>query len=186
MNTIKGIVLISRFEFIEIKFGKEALKSIFKEISTPDENYEKQPVIGANMYPENTLVKIDELILKKYFKGDVEKFREVGGQISALVMNKFFNLYIEEQAPGEFLFQYSRLRPFLIGTGKMTVSMKNNRSLLVRIDYEQSVPKSVSLSELGFLESGLKLCGAAKLKIVQSHPETDSDSFICEYDIKLD
>ena len=41
MNTVKGLVLISRFEYIENNIGQPELKLLLKEITTPTENYTK-------------------------------------------------------------------------------------------------------------------------------------------------
>ena len=150
MSTVKGLVLISRFEYIEINIGKSQLKALLKEISTQTENYTKQPIVGSNNYPENTITKIDQLILNSYFNNNVELFRSLGEWNADNFMHRFFNLYLDEQLPVEFVFQYARLRSYLIGSGEMRVLGDEKNNLDIIIDYGQPIPRSVCLSEQGF------------------------------------
>ena len=94
MGSIKGIVLLSRIEYIENHFGEEKYFDFLKKISTPEENFSRRPVDGSNSYPEDTLVKIDELVLKNYFNDDIKKFFDLGKWNAGRMVPKFFNLYV--------------------------------------------------------------------------------------------
>jgi hypothetical protein len=183
MNSVKGLVLISRFEYIEINIGKPDLKQFLREISTSTENYTKQPIVGSNNYPENTIAKIDQLLLTKYFKDNVELFRELGEWNANNFMHRFFNLYLDERLPVDFIYQYARLRTYLIGSGEMQVSGIDKNKIKIVVDYGQTIPRSVCLSEQGFLLQGIKLCGADSIEFSEEKCAGLSDSTVCEYQV---
>jgi hypothetical protein len=185
MNTIKGLVLISRFEYIEKNYGKSDLKQFLLEISTDTENYTKQPIVGANNYPAHTIATIDQLLLSKYFNSDVELFRKLGEWNADNFMHRFFNLYLDEQLPVDFIFQYARLRPYLIGSGEMHVTSDDKKIVDISVDYGQPVSRSVYLSEQGFLVHGTELCGARTVKLKEDTCAGLSDSMVCTYQLTI-
>jgi len=165
MSMVKGLVLLSRLEYLENLQGPAISKDFLKKISTEEQNFVRQPIDGANLYPEDTLVEIDRILLDEYFNGDVDEFRKLGIWNAEFIMTRFFQLYIEEQTPIEFLEQYARLREAIIGTGEMHIEKIGSDKLLITIDYGQTIPKSVCMSELGFLEGSMRLCGAKILNV---------------------
>jgi hypothetical protein len=165
MSHVKGLVLLSRFEYLDFKQGTGELKKLVKKTSTDEANFVRQPVDGANLYPEEILVRVDEALLADHFDNNLEEFFILGQWNARNNLAKYFGLYMDEGGPKAFLDQFARLRESLIGSGEMTISESSNDKLLVVIEYEQPVPKSVCLSEQGFMSEGLVLCGAKNLKI---------------------
>jgi hypothetical protein len=185
MTQIKGHVLLSRFDYLEFKKGEKILKEFLKKISTEDQNFARQPVNGANYYAEKTLVTIDDILLQDYFGKNIEEFRVLGEWNAKNLMNRYFSLYTDEKKPVEFLEQYTRLRELLIGSGEMDVILTNEKMLKIVINYGQNIPKSVCLSEQGFILGGLFLCGAKNVEIEEEICASSSESFECVFNIKL-
>jgi len=186
MAQVKGLVLLSRFEYLENKAGFSVYREFLKKISSPEANFVRQPVDGANYYPENTLVTVDEVLLKDHFNNNVDEFRQLGEWNAGNLIAKYFNLYVDEQLPREFLEQFARLRDLLIGSGKMQVMAENDQTIMVIIDYGQSVPRSICLSEQGFITAGLKLCGAKKIELEEIACASEEGSLECKFKIKID
>ena len=183
MSQIKGHVFLSRFEYLDHKKGLTELKQLLNRVSTPEANFVRQPVDGASFYSENTLAEIDEILLKDYFDNDLEEFRRLGEWNANNVISRFFSLYIEEGNPAQFLEQFARLRDSIIGSGEMKVVPESDDLLLVTIDYGQSVPRSVCLSEQGFILGGLKLCGAKSVEINELSCASEGSALTCQYEI---
>jgi hypothetical protein len=186
MGTIKGIVLLSRIEYIENNFGTEEYFEFLNKISTPEENFKRRPVDGSNNYPETTLVKIDELLLQDYFNNDTNNFYELGKWNAKRLVPKFFNLYIDEKNPVEFLMQYERLRDFLIGSGTMKLKVFNDNTFDIQIDYEQPIPESVYLSEKGFIVEGIKMCSGKTPKLEDIKHSIEQNEFVYHYNIIIE
>lgn len=186
MGTIKGIVLLSRIEYFETHFGAEEYLEFLSKISTPEENFSRRTVDSSNSYPDSTLVKIDELLLRDYFKNDINKFTKLGEWNAQRLVPKFFNLYIDEKNPVEFLMQYNRLRDFLIGSGTMRLEIFNNKSFGIHIDYEQPIPETVYLSEKGFIVEGIKICSGKEPLIEIIKQSTDLTDFVYYYKISIE
>jgi hypothetical protein len=185
MSQIKGLVLLSRFDYLDHKHDLNTLKEFLKKISTPEANFVRQPVIGANFYPENILVMVDEVLLNEYFGGNIDEFREVGIWSARSIVSRYFNIYLEEQKPLDFLSQFARLRDALIGSGEMTVSVHGANSADVTIDYGQPVPRSICLSEQGFLAEGLRLCGAREVNVQEIATASDGQALASKYHISF-
>jgi len=75
------------------------------------------------------------------------------------------------------------LRKYLIGSGEMQVSGNDKNTVRIMVDYGQPIPRSVCLSEQGFLLQGIKLCGAVSIKFKEEKCAGLSDSIVCEYQV---
>jgi predicted hydrocarbon binding protein len=185
MSQIKGLVLLSRFDYLDYKKGLNTVKEFLKKISTPETNFVRQPVIGANLYPENILVIVDEVLLKEYFDGDIEEFRRMGEWTAHGIISRYFNIYLEEQKPIDFLAQFARLRDVLVGSGDMIITVQGAKSVDVTIDYGQPIPRSICLSEQGFIAEGLKMCGAKEVDVKEIASASDGQSLASIYHISF-
>jgi len=183
MSSVRGLALASRLEYFETKYGAEEYRKFLKKISTDEINFSRQPVDGSYTYPDSLLARIDQILLKDYFENDVNHFRSVGRWDAENFVSRYFSLYVQESQPLEFLIQYARLREYLIGSGEMTVHVLENNRINLSIDYGQEIPKTVCLSEQGFLEGALEHCGAADVDINETTCASESDTFICQFEI---
>ncbi len=164
MSGIKGIVLLARLNYVEEKFGKEGLKHFLEKLEVDKESPLFQPIIISKDYPENLLSDLDKVLLNHYFNNDLNKFYDLGIWHAQHLLPTYFQIYIDEKNPGGFLQQMVHLRPYLIGLGEMNVSEIEPNEYYMLINYGQKFPESVRLSELGFIEEGLRMCGAKDVK----------------------
>jgi hypothetical protein len=185
MSFIKGLVLLSRFEYLESKFGTNAYREFLEKISTPEHNFSRQPVDTANLYTDDLLVTIDKLLLEAYFKGDMEEFRRLGEWNARNLMPKYFQLYLTELKPLDFIEQYARLREMMIGSGETRITPLDSKTILLSTDYGQPVPRNVCLSEQGFIAEGLRMCGAGKMKMTEESCASEPDCFECKFKVAL-
>jgi len=186
MNQVKGLVLLSRFDYLDHKKGITTLKEFLKKISTPENNFVRQPVVAANYYPDNMLVAADDVLLSDYFNNDLDEFFRLGEWNARNLVDKYFNLYVEGAIPLEFLEQLSRLRDALIGSGTMSISEDDPGTIIITIDHGQSVPRSVCLSEQGFISTGLSLCGAKNVVITEISCASEENTLECKYRITFE
>ncbi len=180
MSGIKGIVLLTRFDYIEEHYGREQLKNLIDSVEVENKNPLIQPVGISKDYAEIFLKLVDEQILQQFFNDDVQTFFDLGKWNAGHLMPRYFQIYLDEQNPGGFLKQMVILRPLLIGLGDMNTSEVNGNHYWVRINYGQPFLQSVMLSEKGFLEQGCRLCGAKAVKTLD-HKANDIS---VEYEIK--
>jgi hypothetical protein len=90
---------------------------------------------------------------------------------------------VDDSEPLNFLTQYGRLRDYLIGSGEMKIQSIDDKHLTLSIDYGQYIPKSVCLSEQGFIEGGMEQCGAENVKIIETVCASESEDFTCKFDV---
>ena len=128
---------------------------------------------------------IDQILLADFFENDVGEFKILGDWGAENFMFRFFSQYVDEQKPVEFLAQYGRLRYHLIGNGEMVVQPVSASQLELSIDYGQKIQKSICLSEQGFIEGGMKQCGAQKILITETACAGEADDFICRFSIRF-
>lgn len=167
MSGIKGVVILTRFDFIENKFGKDVLKKFQKTIEPDLGSILHQPIGISNDYSESTLKAIDDTMLADLFKGKMDKFMVLGEWNAHVILPRYFQLYVDNQDAAGFLQQMMRMRPILIGLGEMKVSEFEKNTFGIHINYGQPYSESVKLSELGFLVKSCQLCGAKNIQYEQ-------------------
>jgi hypothetical protein len=183
MSHVKGLVLLSRFDYLEKKKGPAILREFLIKISTDETNFTRQPVDGANLYPGSLLGKVDQLLLDEYFTNGEHEFFRLGEWNAQNLVDRFFNLYMQGKKPVELLNQYARLRDLLIGSGTITIHPKDKYTISMVIDYGEKIPKSVCLSEQGFISEAMKLCGAKKVEIEETECASSGQTFACKFEI---
>ena len=183
MPSVRGLALMSRLEYVEKIYGPDKYRDFLRKISSDEVNFFRQPVDYANIYSDKILATIDQILLEDYFEGDISKFREVGQWSADNFIYCYFSQYVDSANPPDFLAQYSRLRDYLIGSGEMTTEPVSKNLIRVNIDYGQVIPKSICLSEQGFLQGGMEQCGASNIKIEELTCASDSDTFVCSFKI---
>jgi|GEM_PF-1780370 len=186
MPLMKGLVLLSRFEYLEHKYGTTVYREFLDTISTADHNFSKQPVDTANLYSDDLLVTIDQRLLEMYFKQDLEEFRKLGEWNARNLLPKYFQLYLSEQNPVDFLEQFARIREMMIGSGETRINPASKKSVILSTNYGQPIPRTVCLSEQGFLTEGLHMCGAKKAQMIEESCASESDSFECKFKVLLE
>lgn len=164
MSGIKGLVILTRLDYIESNYGRDRLKEFFDKIKVDDQHPLNQPVIISKEYPEILLKNIDDLMVREYFNNDPGPFLEIGHWNARHLMPRYFQIYIDEKNPQGFLRQMVILRDVLIGLGDMHLVDLSEKSFLVHIHYGQPFLESVRLSEWGFIVEGCRLCGARNIR----------------------
>lgn len=182
MSGIKGVVILTRFDFIENKFGKDILKKFQKKIEPAADSIFQQPIGISKDYSESILKTIDDTLLKDLFKGKIEEFTALGRWNAHTIMPRYFQLYIDNRDSAGFLRQMMRMRPILIGLGEMQVSEFEKNTFGIHINYGQPYSESVKLSELGFLEESCLLCGAKNLR----HEQIKSSDVSVDFQLAWD
>jgi hypothetical protein len=185
MPSIRGLVLMSRLEYLEKRFGAEIYREFLKKISTENINFIRQPLEGAMSYPDTMLSTIDQILLKDFFDNDTNEFKVLGKWSADNFMYRFFSQYVEESQPVEFIAQYGRLRDYLIGAGEMMLYPITSSHFELSIDYGQKIPKSVCLSEQGFIEGGMEQCGARQIMLTEKSCASIADDFTCRFSVQF-
>jgi predicted hydrocarbon binding protein len=185
MYSVRGLALMSRLEYFENKYGIVKYKEFLKKISTDEIDFSRQPVDGAHIYSERILAEIDKILLEEYLDNDLNEFLKLGKWSADNFIYRYFSLYVENSEPHEFLEQYSRLRDYLIGSGDMSIQINDKNSLTVSIDYGQAIPKSICLSEQGFIEGGMEQCGAKNIRIKETVCASESEEYTCQFEISF-
>jgi len=186
MFSVRGLALMSRLEYFESKYGMVKYKEFLKKISSDEVNFSRQPVDGAHIYSDSILAKIDQILLEEYLNNDISEFLKLGKWSADNFIYRYFSLYVDNSQPDEFLGQYARLRDYLIGSGNMTTQIIDKNHITVVIDYGQAISKSICLSEQGFIEGGLEQCGATDIKIEETACASESDNFVCQFEISFE
>jgi hypothetical protein len=165
MSGIKGVVILTRFEYIESNFGKDKLIEIIEKIDFDNKRRLKQPIGVSKEYSENLLSEIDKMILTDFFKNDVGMFRELGKWNAPKLVGRYLQILVDEKSPENFLKQMVFMRPILFGLGDLQVVELEKNIYELSINYGQPFIPSVMESELGFLEEGSRICGAGNVEL---------------------
>jgi len=181
MIGIKGIVLLTRFDYVDRFLGRDALKALTITLEKNWPNQLMQPVGISKDYPEALLRAVDEELLKLYFDNQVSRFYELGVASAPAVVSRYFQLYADDRNPLGFLQQMARTRRLLIGLGELEVGELNNNTVFIHLNYGQPYLESVLLSEIGFLAGGVEICGAGPVLYTIQGKGEFSIEFILEW-----
>ncbi len=165
MSGIKGVVILTRFEYIENNYGKDKLIEIIEKIDFDNKRRLKQPIGVSKEYSENLLSEIDKLILSEYFGNDVKMFRKLGCWNAPKLVGRYMQILIDEKSPDSFLRQMIFMRPILFGLGDLQIVEIEKNVYELSINYGQPFIPSVMESELGFIEEGCRICGAENVEL---------------------
>ena len=182
MSGIKGLVILTRFDYIESAYGRNKFKEITGKVNVDNESLLNQPIGISKDYPELLLGTLDNLITTELLKNEESGFLDIGYWTARHLMPRYFQIYIDNKNPNGFLKQMTRLRDVLIGLGDMTIADMEKKSYVVHINYGQPFMESVRLSELGFLVEGCRLCGGKNVK----WEELSKTEISVEYQISWD
>ena len=182
MNGIKGVVILTRFDFITNRYGADTLKNFQRKIEPAAKNLLRQPVVLSKDYPESILKIIDETMLQDFFNGSIDGFRDLGRWNAGLILPRYFQLYMDNADAAGFLQQMVRMRPVLFGLGDMHLNTIEKNNYAIHISYGQPFMESIKLSEIAYLEEGCRLCGAANVKC----EELQSSDISIDYQISWD
>ena len=163
MNGIKGVVILTRFDFIASRYGADTLKNFQRKIEPAEKNLLRQPVVLSKDYPESILKVIDETMLEDFFNGSIDGFYDLGRWNASQILPRYFQLYMDNADAAGFLHQMVRMRPVLFGLGNMQLTPVEKNNFAVHISYGQPYMESIKLSEIGYLEEGCRLCGASQI-----------------------
>jgi len=181
MSGIKGLVILTRFDYIETNYGRQRLKEFMDKIELADKTIFQQPIGISKEYPELILRAVDSALKTSFLENKVDAFLELGHWNARHLMPRYFQVFIDEKNPAGFLKHMTRMRDILIGLGEMSIVEMEPNSHLIRINYGQPFLESVRLSEIGFLEEGLRLCGAQNVETKL----TDENDMSVEYKLTL-
>ena len=73
----------------------------------------------------------------------MEEFRRLGEWGASVFMDRFFSLYLEQKQPVEFIYQYARVRPYLVGIGQMIIKQMAKDTILVKVEYGQNISRTI-------------------------------------------
>jgi len=163
MSEIRGIILQSRFEYLEEKIGHQAIKKLLEKLSPASKQIIEEQIFPVNKYPFQLLKDIDEVI-PQIISEPLEKiFRDIGTNYSPKIVDKYFYNFIESQNPGGFLCHIEKLYFYLWDFGQYDcTSVGNNpNSFQIDLEYEIDIHKPYCWFMQELLKRGTEICGAS-------------------------
>jgi len=106
MNTIKGLVLITRFDYIEHNYGREKLIGFVDALKVDDKNQLVQPLIISKDYSIAFLKEIDEQLFSQIFDGDLNQFYDLGKWNAQKLLARYSQIYIDTRNPAGFYLKW--------------------------------------------------------------------------------
>ncbi len=185
MSEIRGLILQSRFEFLEEKIGSQAIRLLLEKLSPASKQIIEEQIFPVNKYPFQLLKEIDSVI-PQIISEPLEKiFRDMGKYFSPIIVDKYFYNYIESRNPAGFLHHMEKLYFYLwdFGQYNCTPSAKNNNEYDVHLNYEIDIHKPYCWFMQAFLTQGVEICGASNVTLKEIKCEAENDEE-CLYRIK--
>lgn len=167
MNDIQGVVLLSRFEYLEKKLGAQAVSQLVKKLPEHLQHSVQEQIFPVNRYPFQLVQEIDALIPQLIAEPLEQIFREIGTMFAQNLIEKYFFNYLESKDPAKLISQIGNLYGYLWGFGQYhVVSLKNGEA---RVDYiyEMDIHKPYCWFTQEFLIKGLQMCCGSSVSITE-------------------
>lgn len=179
---IKGMILKGRLLFLDKTFGPGALLKVLAYLKGRTREVMSDPKnIRATGWYEFTINKeLDRAIFLAYGKGDEKMYRVMGGfsnefQDSVSAVNYYAN-------PWKFLRLQANAFPRFWDPGRLEleeVSTSGNCEAVMKFHEVRSTRENC-LTNIGFLEKGLEMCGASNIKVWETQCTQDPKVSYCE------
>ena len=179
---IKGMILKSRLTYLEKRFGPDALSKVLplmkgrsKEVMADHKN-----IRATGWYPFSINKELDMAIFLAFGKGDERLYKDMGGfsnefQDSVSSVDIF-------SSPWKFLRLQANAFPRFWRPGRLElieVKTSGDCEAIMKFHEVRSC-RTNCLTNIGFLEKGLEMCGAQDIKVWETKCTEDLTVAFCE------
>jgi hypothetical protein len=180
---IKGMILKGRLQFLEKTFGPASLLKVlaFLKGKTRDVMSDPKNIRATGWYEFTINTELDKAIFKAFGNGDEKLYKQMGGfsnefqdSVSSL---EYFS------SPWKYLRMQANSFPRFWDPGRLElieVKTSGDCEAIYRFHDVRSTRENC-LTNIGFVEKGLQMCGAKDIKVWETQCTEDLKVPYCEF-----
>jgi hypothetical protein len=180
---IRGGVLLSRLAFVRQRSGEGGLRAILAALSEEDRALLSSLVVAIGWYPFETNERLDAEIARHF--GGNAIYRTLGAQSAIDALSTTHKNFVRSRDPHGLLKHIAQLHRLYKDTGYMTYEWLDATSAALRTFDCASYSASDCLTNLGWHEQAIELCGGRNVHAVETRCRSRGDP-MCEYTCRWD
>lgn len=180
---IRGGVLLSRLAFVREQAGDAGVRAILSSLPEADRVVLEDIVLAIAWYPFETQERLDAAIAEQL--GGVTVYRALGAHSASLALTTTHKNFLRGNDPHALLKHIAQLHRLYKDTGQMTYDRVDDLTAVLRTFECDSFSVSDCLTNLGWHERAIELCGGQHVRTVETRCRTKGD-YMCEYTCRWD
>lgn len=158
MNSIRGVVFHSRFDYIHQHLDAAAFKKAGNKLSPQAKQVIFDQIFMVNKYPFAILKEMDQILPEVSPLSREDLFREIGREFAHTILDRYFFNYTEAQKPHKFLAQLQKLYGNLWDFGQFEVRAEENQKAQITLSYEEEVYPEYNWFMEEFFKTAVEIC----------------------------
>jgi len=175
---IRGGVLLSRLAFVREQAGDAGMRAVMSALPEEDRVLLTDIVLAIGWYPFETQERLDTAIAEQL--GGASVYRTLGAHSATSALTTTHKNYLRSNDPHALLKHIAQLHRLYKDTGQMTYDRVDDLTAVLRAFECDSFSTSDCLTNLGWHERAIELCGGKNVRTTETRCRTKGD-YMCEY-----
>lgn len=180
---IKGLIILSRKEFVKEHFGEEAWEKVFNELPVQYLQQMGDTILTTQWYPFEIGDHIDKAIVKILGKGDPLVFEQLGAKSAQKSLAREHRSFLSAGDPQAFLKKSGTIYKFYYDTGRREYQATGPNSGVITTYDSETYSLPDCLTVIGWYKEALKMCGAKKVAMEEEECRA-SGGACCRYKVE--
>jgi uncharacterized protein (TIGR02265 family) len=176
---VKGVVLQSRLAFVKARGNAMAVERVLDRLPAELRGQVTEIVLPMGWYPFELNEALDRAIAREFGGGDL-LYRQMGAQSASDSLGASHRNLVRARDPHGLLKHAAQIHRLYYDTGYRTYEWLSARKASVRTFDCRSFSREDCLTNLGWHEKALDLCGAARARATDPQCRARGDK-CCEY-----
>jgi len=180
---IKGLIILSRKEFVKEHFGEESWGKILEELPLKYRQMITETFLTTQWYPFEIGDHIDKAIVNVLGKGDTLVFEQLGAKSAQKSLTKEHRSFISAGDPQAFMKKAGTIYKFYYDTGRREYRATGPDSGVITTYDAETYSLPDCLTVIGWYKEALKMCGAKKVLMEEEECRASGGS-CCRYKVE--
>jgi uncharacterized protein (TIGR02265 family) len=163
---IKGVVLLSRRQFVKDHFGEDAWEKVLQALPAED-RAELEAIFAAKWYPFEIGKRVDQAIVDVLGAGQESVFEDLGVKSAQRNLEKEHWIFLAPGNPQAFMKKAGLIYRFYYDTGYREYEETGPNSGVMTTHEAESFSAPDCLTVIGWYKEALRRCGAKNVEVVE-------------------
>jgi uncharacterized protein (TIGR02265 family) len=179
MQKVKGSVLRSRLEFVEEKFGADALQNVMQSLSAEDQQALNN-MLPSSWLPFEVGRNLDDEIVKVVGGGKIEFFEQLGVASAEKNLTTVHSAFLTPDDPHGFLKKAPQIYRLYYQTGRREYEKVGEKEAVLTTHEAETFSNPDCSTVIGWYKRALEYCGAVNPQVVEEECRARG-SEVCRY-----
>jgi hypothetical protein len=178
-GSIKGVVLESRVAFLEERGGRRLVERVVARLTDEDRRVLSSVLLPVGWYDFEINERLDLAIARELGSGDAV-FKQLGEHSARMNLGSSHRTFVRSYDPHGLLKQSAAILRLYYDTGRRTYEKLGDKKAVLRTYDCKSFSRPDCLTNLGWHEEAIRLCGGRSPRIVEVTCRAQGGA-ICDY-----